>query len=86
MSHSCGDAGIYRILSARATEDNGSGDVELGPPLPCLGESDTIELIITLGKSVSLYSTIYILCKVSISLRRRGRGWQLRRRIRIIEQ
>ena len=35
------------------------------PPLPRHGESDTLESRITVGKSVLLYSTIYILCRVA---------------------
>ena len=35
------------------------------PPSPCCGEYDTLELRITVGKSVLFYSTIYILCRVA---------------------
>ena len=34
--------------------------------LPRRGESDTLELRITVGKSVLLYYTIYILCRVAV--------------------
>ena len=33
-------------------------------PPPCCGESDTLELRITVGKSILFYYTIYILCRV----------------------
>ena len=50
-------------------EDNGSGHAEPGlspSPLPSRqGESDTLELIITVCKSILFYSTIYILCRVA---------------------
>ena len=61
----------YDFYPRRFTEENGSGDADPGQPSPPpfppshRGESDTLELRITVCKSILFYSTIDILCRLA---------------------